>query len=413
MKSMTTVNVKVNYVPLHQLSKHPHNPRTISDADLHALCESIREDPLYFETRPIICSARSGSLVIIAGEKRFIAAGILLLQEVPVAIIPNLTIEDELRILFKDNGHFGDWDKAALANMDIDFSQLSSWGVDIWDEMEKEGWFDTEEAKEDDYEIPEDIVTDIVPGDFFEIGPHRLICGDSTKLETFEKLFGEDLADMVITDPPYNVNYEGGTKEKLTIQNDNMSDSDFYQFLFDFYSAMANFTKAGGAWYVWHSDSEGANFRSAMKNAGIMVKQCLIWVKNSMVMGRQDYQWQHEPCLYGWKEGAAHDWFNDRKQTTILEFDRPQRNAEHPTMKPVPLIAYQIQNSSRKGAIVADGFGGSGTTMVASHQLDRRCYMSEYDPKYCQVIIDRMVKLDHALSIMKNGKAYNSETTVN
>ena len=130
-------------------------------------------------------------------------------------------------------------------------------------------------------------------------------------------------------------------------------------------------------------------------------------------MGRQDYQWQHEPCLYGWKEGAAHDWFNDRKQTTILEFDRPQRNAEHPTMKPVPLIAYQIQNSSRKGAIVADGFGGRGTTMVASHQLDRRCYMSEYDPKYCQVIIDRMVKLDPALSIMKNGKAYNSETTVN
>ncbi len=410
---MSQIKVKVSYLPLSELSKHPHNPRTITDADLQSLCESIKEDPLYFETRPIICSDRTGSLVIIAGEKRFIAAGKLSLEEVPVAIIPNLTEEDELRILFKDNGHFGDWDKAALAQMDIDFSQLSTWGVDIWDEMEKEGWFDTQEAQDDEYDIPDDIKTDIVQGDIFEIGPHRLICGDSTKAETFERLFEGEKADLVITDPPYNVDYEGGTKEKLTIQNDNMSDSDFYQFLFDFYSALALFTKPGGAWYVWHSDSEGANFRSAMKNAGIMVKQCLIWVKNSMVMGRQDYQWKHEPCLYGWKEGAAHDWFSDRKQTTILEFDRPLRNSEHPTMKPVPLIAYQVQNSSRKGAIVADGFGGSGTTMIASHQLDRRCYMAEFDPKYCQVIIDRMLKLDPALVIRKNGEVFCTEVSIN
>lgn len=410
---MSSVNVKVNYVALSQLSKHPHNPRSITEKDLVALCESIREDPLYFESRPIICSVRTGTPVIIAGEKRFIAAGRLGLFEVPVAIIPNLTEEDELRILFKDNGHFGDWDKEMLKEMDLDFSKLSTWGVDIWDEMKLEGWLDTPEAKEDNYDIPEEIETNIIHGDLFEIGQHRLICGDSTKTETFDRLFDNLLADLVVTDPPYNVDYEGGTKEKLTIQNDNMSDTDFYQFLFDFYSSLSKFTKPGGAWYVWHSDSEGANFRSAMKNAGIMVKQCLIWVKNSMVMGRQDYQWKHEPCLYGWKEGAAHEWYGDRKQTTILEFDRPQRNSEHPTMKPVHLIAYQIANSSKKGDIVADAFGGSGTTMVASHQLDRRCYMSEYDPKYCQVIIDRMLKLDPSLVIKRNGIVFVPEVSIN
>jgi site-specific DNA-methyltransferase (adenine-specific) len=211
------------------------------------------------------------------------------------------------------------------------------------------------------------------------------------------------MADLVVTDPPYNVAYEGKTKEKLTIDNDKQSDGDFYQFLYDFYTALGSYTKAGGAWYVWHADSEGANFRSAMKNAGIMVKQCLIWVKQTMVMGRQDYQWKHEPCLYGWKEGAAHGWYSDRKQTTVLNFDRPQRNAEHPTMKPIPLFAYQIGNSSKQGDIVADGFGGSGTTMVACHQMQRKAYLVEFDPKYCQVIIDRMRKLDPTLVVKCNG----------
>jgi site-specific DNA-methyltransferase (adenine-specific) len=182
-----------------------------------------------------------------------------------------------------------------------------------------------------------------------------------------------------------------------------MNDGDFYQFLYDFYTALGAYTKAGGAWYVWHADSEGANFRKAMADAGIMVKQCLIWVKQSMVMGRQDYQWKHEPCLYGWKEGAAHKWYSDRKQTTVLEFNRPSRNAEHPTMKPVELISYQIQNSSKIGDLVSDGFLGSGTTMVAAHQLKRKCYGMELDPKYCQVIVDRMRKLDPALVIKKNG----------
>jgi DNA modification methylase len=263
---------------------------------------------------------------------------------------------------------------------------------------------DVLEAEEDDFDVPEGgIETDIVLGDLFEIGQHRLLCGDSTQTDTFEKLFNGQLADLVVTDPPYNVAYEGKSKDALTIKNDSMSNDAFYQFLYDFYTALGSYTKAGGAWYVWHADLEGANFRLAMKNAGIMVKQCLIWVKQTMVMGRQDYQWKHEPCLYGWKEGAAHGWYSDRKQTTVLNFDRPSRNAEHPTMKPIPLFAYQINNSSKQGDIVADGFGGSGTTMVACHQMDRKAYLVEFDPKYCQVIIDRMRKLDPTLVIKRNG----------
>lgn len=294
-----------------------------------------------------------------------------------------------------------EWDEEQLQAVTEEWGiDVKEWGVDL-PELKPEDV----KAEDDDFEVPDEasIKTDIVLGDLFEIGEHRLLCGDSTQTDTFEKLFNGKLADLVVTDPPYNVAYEGKTKDALTIQNDSMSDSAFYQFLYDFYTALAAYTKKGGSWYVWHADSEGANFRKAMKDAGIMVKQCLIWVKNSMVMGRQDYQWKHEPCLYGWKEGASHSWYSDRCQTTVLNFDRPTRNAEHPTMKPVPLIAYQIQNSSKQGDIVADGFGGSGTTMVASHQTGRTCYMVEFDPKYCQVIVDRMRKLDPAIVIKKNG----------
>ena len=294
---------------------------------------------------------------------------------------------------------FGEWDFEDLAN-NWDVKQLTDWGLEIPD-------FDVApDAEDDNFEIPDVVQTDIVLGDLIEIGQHRLLCGDSTQTDTFAKLFDDHMADLVVTDPPYNVAYEGKTKEKLTIQNDKQSDGNFYQFLYDFYTALGSYTKAGGAWYVWHADSEGANFRKAMADAGIMVKQCLIWVKNSMVMGRQDYQWKHEPCLYGWKEGAAHGWYSDRKQTTILEFDRPTRNAEHPTMKPIPLFAYQIGNSSKQGDIVADGFGGSGTTMVACHQMQRRAYLVEFDPKYCQVIVDRMMALDPSIEVKINGKPY-------
>lgn len=346
---------------------------------------------------------------IIAWHGRYLAAQQLWLETVPCIIADDLTEKQVKAYRLLDNKiwDFGEYD------MDNILEELwDIWDFQLWLDSLNDIFADIlpqekDEVQEDDYEIPDEIETDIVIGDLFEIGEHRLLCWDSTKLETFKKLFDDKLADLVITDPPYNVDYTGKTKKALKIDNDKMDNNTFYQFLFDFYSALAEHTKAGGAWYVWHADSEGANFRLAMQNAWIMVKQCLIRIKNSMVLWRQDYQRKHEPCLYGRKEWASHWRYSDRKQTTVLEFDRPQRNAEHPTMKPVPLIAYQITNSSKQWDIVVDAFAWSWTTMVACYQLQRTCYCVEFDPRYCQVIIDRMIKLDPTLIIKKNWLPYN------
>lgn len=378
------------------IKSNPDNPRLIKDERFKKLVKSIKEFPEMLHLRPIVVN---DEMVVLGGNMRLKACKEAGLNEVPVIKASSLTPDQQREFIIKDNLGFGEWDWELIAN-EWDAEQVTDWGLEIPDFAIKA------EASEDDYEVPDEIQTDIVLGDLFEIGDHRLLCGDSTQTDTFGTLFGDQFADLVVTDPPYNVAYEGKTKEKLKISNDKQTDGDFYQFLYDFYTSLGSYTKSGGAWYVWHADSEGANFRKAMSDSGIMVKQCLIWVKNSMVMGRQDYHWQHEPCLYGWKEGAAHGWYSDRKQTTVLNFDRPQRNAEHPTMKPVPLIAYQIGNSSKHGDIVADGFGGSGTTMVASHQMGRKCYMVEFDPKYCQVIVDRMRKLDPSIKIKRNGIDY-------
>jgi len=215
------------------------------------------------------------------------------------------------------------------------------------------------------------------------------MCGDATKIKDVERLVDGRHADLVLTDPPYNVDYEGGTKDKLKIQNDKMEDSQFLQFLTDAFTRMNENSKKGAAIYVFHSESEGYNFRSAFKAAGYSLRQCLIWAKNTMVIGRQDYHWQHEPILYGWKEGAKHAWYGDRKQTTLIRYDRPLRNAEHPTMKPVGLCGYLIGNSSKEGDIVLDLFGGSGSTLIACEQLNRICYMMELDPVYVDVIKNR------------------------
>ena len=311
-------------------------------------------------------------------------------------IASELTEDQQREFIIKDNVGYGEWEMSLLLQ-EWDKIQLEDWGLDLkWPEPERE-------AEDDDYQAPENLNYNIYEGDIFEIGDHKLICGDATQTDTWMRIMEDEMGDLVVTDPPYNVAYEGKTKDALTIKNDSMSNDQFYQFLYDFYSATAAFMKKGAGWYIWHADSEGHNFRTAMRNAGITVKQCLIWVKNSMVMGRQDYHWKHEPCLYGWIEGEAHNWYADRKQTTVLEFDRPHRNAEHPTMKPVELIAYQIKNSSKIGDIVLDAFGGSGTTMVASEQLGRKCRMIELDPKYCAVIIDRMKKLNPNIVITQNG----------
>lgn len=273
-----------------------------------------------------------------------------------------------------------------------------------------------EEEQDFDPVLPKDPITKL--GDVYEFVSkqkgitHKLVCGDSTNAKTYKTLGNEDF-DLVATDPPYNVNYEGGTKEKLKIKNDNMSGDDFYSFLYLFFQEVFVKSKPGAPIYVFHADSEGANFRLALKNAGFKLAQCLVWIKNSLVMGRQDYHWKHEPCLYGWKEGEAHKWYSDRKQTTVLEFDKPLRNEEHPTMKPLDLWCYIIKNSSKQKDIVADPFGGSGTTLISCEKLWRQARIIELGENYVDVHVSRYIKYmnDNKLDfvIKKNGKTLKAE----
>jgi len=239
-------------------------------------------------------------------------------------------------------------------------------------------------------------------GDLYQLGPHRILCGDATVLSDLEKLMDGKKADMVLVDPPYNVDYVGKTKDALTIQNDRMDGASFYQFLYDAFSNLLLQTKSGGAIYVAHADTEGANFRRALVDSGWLLKQCLVWVKQTLVMGRQDYHWRHEPILYGWAPGEAHQWFSDRKQTTVLEFDKPNRNEEHPTMKPVPLFEYLIGNSSQKGELVLDTFLGSGTTLIACEKSGGICYGVEMDPRYVDVIVERWEKYTGKKAILES-----------
>lgn len=247
--------------------------------------------------------------------------------------------------------------------------------------------------KEDNFDIQQALDEIDEPttktGDIWILGRHRLMCGDSTQKEQVLRLMNNQEADMILTDPPYNVDYEGKTADALKIENDNMNETEFYNFLLDSFRNMYESVKYGGSVYVFHADTEGLNFRNAFKSCGFKLAQCLVWVKNTFVMGRQDYQWRHEPILYGWKEGAGHYFVDDRKQSTVLEFDKPSKNAEHPTMKPVDLLVYLIKNSSKENNLILDLFGGSGSTLIAAEQTKRNCYTMELDPKYCDVIVKR------------------------
>ena len=252
---------------------------------------------------------------------------------------------------------------------------------------------DKESIKEESYQVEFNTFIDIKIGDIFILGEHRLMCGDATKKEHLKQLMGGDLADMYLTDPPYNVAYEGATADKLTIMNDSMPDEKFRRFLKDSFTAADENMKPGGAFYIFHADSEGYNFRGACRDVNWKVRQCLIWAKNQIVMGRQDYHWKHEPILYGWKEGAAHRWYNDRTQTTILEFDKPVKNELHPTIKPTEMYIYLMKNNSNEGDIILDNFAGSGTVIIAAEYAKRRGYAMELDPQYCNVIIQRWQRM--------------------
>jgi len=281
------------------------------------------------------------------------------------------------------------WDDEAISEVSEKFGfDPGDWIAD-WNNS-------VEEIEEDEPpEVNESEPPKSEEGAVYRLGKHRLMCGDSTNIEHMEQLMGDQYADLLLTDPPYNVDYEGKTSDRLKIQNDKMENDNFRQFLRDAFVLARSAMKEGAAFYIWHSPTESYNFYGACKDAELGIRECLVWNKNQMVMGRQDYQWKHEGCLYGWKDGDAHKWYADRKQTTVLDFDKPSASEDHPTMKPVGLFSYLIQNSAAKGDFVLDIFGGSGTTLIACEQLDRVCYMMELDPKYCDVIRKRYWKLTH------------------
>lgn len=380
---------KVEQWPIDKLIPYAKNSRTHSEEQVAQIAASIKE--WGFTTAVLV--DESGS--IIAGHGRLMAARKLGLTSLPVMVAKDWTDAQKRAYVIADNklAINAGWDNDLLA---LELGELGDLGFDL----ELTGFTD-EEIKalmpvdvtdgltdpDDAPPLPDNPVTR--PGDVWVMGKHRLLCGDSTSVDDLAKLCENQAVDMWLTDPPYNVAYEGGTKEKLTIQNDSMGDDQFRQFLRDAYTAADTVMKAGAVFYIWHADSEGYNFRGAAKDAGWTVRQCLIWKKSSLVLGRQDYQWQHEPCLYGWKEGAGHLWASDRKQTTILEFDKPSRNGEHPTMKPVALFEYQLLNNTKGGDIVLDSFGGSGTTLIAAEKNGRVARLMELDPKYCDVIVKR------------------------
>ena len=252
-------------------------------------------------------------------------------------------------------------------------------------------------------------------GDIWLLGNTRLMCGDCRSKTDVSALMNGQYADLLVTDPPYNVAYQGATEDELTIQNDSMENDLFATFLRQVFTVMFSILKPGGAYSVFHADSEGENFRASLRKVGFKISQCCVWVKNSMVMGRQDYQWQHEPCLYGWKPGAGHFWNSDRKQTTVWNFDKPQRNAIHPTMKPIALMAYPICNSSLPGQIVADFFSGSGSTLLACQQTDRICCAMEIEPRYVSATVSRYRAMfpEQPVRLIRGGELMNTEETLN
>lgn len=399
------------------LKEHEKNPRKITKDQMEKLKQSLKSFN-YVET--IVINLDN---TILAGHMRIRALKALgrVKEEIEVRV-PNrqLTPKEAEEYLIRSNKNSGEWDWERLAN-EWEIPDLFNWGF-TEDELQIK---DPEklEATDDGYEeeIPEEPRTK--PGDIYDLGRHRLICGSATVYGDIEKVLESEQIDLVITDPPYNVAYKGGTKDKLTIKNDDLSNEEFENLLRDFYVNAFVFMKEGAGIYVFHADSEGEKFRRYFRESNLKLTQCLVWLKNSLVLGRQDYQWQHEPVLfggkeytdhdpvlYGWKEGEKHRWYNNRKQTTLLKFDRPQRNAEHPTMKPIPLIGYLINNSSKPEDLIFDFFMGSGSTLIAAEQLNRRCFGCELDPKYCDVIVDRYKKYklqrNEICDIKLNGEAY-------
>jgi site-specific DNA-methyltransferase (adenine-specific) len=382
--------MQVKEWPIAKVKPYEKNPRN-NDAAVEATANSIKE---FGWQQPIVVDADG---IIIVGHTRLKAAEKLGLSKVPVTVADKLSAEQVKAYRLADNktGELADWDFSMLDDelQGIDDLDMSDFGFELKIE-------DDEEIVDDEFDEEAPEVPTSKLGEVYQLGRHRLMVGDSTDSSQVETLMGGQKADLLLTDPPYNVALGmGGSVDEarkrhrrtdgLVIMNDKMENDEFRQFLVKIYTAAKENMKAGAAFYIWHADSERYNFEGAAIDVGWDVRQTLIWNKNSMTLGRQDYQWKHEPCLYGWNDGGSHTWYSDRKQTTVLNFDKPTVSKLHPTMKPIPLFDYQIKNSSKAGDIVLDLFGGSGTTMIACEQDNRNAYLMELDPRYADVIIKR------------------------
>ncbi len=378
-------------VPVDRLIPYINNARTHSPEQIKKLRASLRE---FGFVNPVIIDRDYN---VIAGHGRIMAAKEEGIKEVPCVYADHLTEAQKKAYILADNRMALDagWDEEMLrveieALREMEFDPMLAG----FDEKELEALYagDGDEAKDDDFDLSAALekASFVEPSDIWTVGRHRLMCGDATKAEDVEMLMGGERANLIVTDPPYGVSFKSSSG--LTIQNDSMKNEEFYTFLLSAFRAMAAVLEKGGAAYVFHADTEGLNFRRAFIDAGFHLAGCCIWVKDSLVLGRSDYQWQHEPILYGFLQNGKHPWYSDRKQTTIWNYAKPKRNENHPTSKPLDLLGYPICNSSQENAIVIDTFGGSGSTMMACEQTGRICRMMELDPKYASVILRRYVE---------------------
>lgn len=391
---------------INDLIPYIRNARTHSESQIAQIAASIKE---FGFLSPILIAEDN---TILAGHGRLAAARKLGLTKVPCVKESHLTETQRRAYIIADNklSLNAGWDEDILA---IELSELQGADFDLdllgFDESELASIFeDDKEVEDDDFDVEEELNKPCFSKawDIWTLGRHRLICGDSTKEETYRILMEGKKANLVVTDPPYNVNYEGSAGK---IKNDNMNTDKFYNFLLDAFSNMEKVMADDASIYVFHADTEGLNFRKAFNDAGFYLSGCCIWKKPSLVLGRSPYQWQHEPCLYGWKKKGKHQWYSGRKETTIWEFEKPKKNAEHPTMKPIALLAYPITNSSMSNTLILDPFGGSGSTLIACEQTDRSCYTIELDEKFCDVIVKRYIEqvgTNKDVSVLRDGKEY-------
>ncbi len=394
MSEILKTTEELKLINIDELIPYANNARTHSKDQINKLRSSLRE---FGFINPILIDKDYN---ILAGHGRVMAAREEGIKEVPCVLVEHLTEAQKKAYILADNRLAMDagWDDEMLA-LELENLKELDFDMDLtgFDAAEIDELFSNihdKDVQDDDFDVDAALAEEPISkqGDIWLLGRHRLICGDSTKAEIYEKLMEGKKANLCVTDPPYNVNYTAGSENERKIKNDNMEDKNFYEFLLASFKNIFNSLDDGAAAYIFHADTEGLNFRKAFKDAGFHLANVCIWAKQSLVLGRSDYQWQHEPILYGWKPTGKHRWYADRKQTTIWNFDRPTKSELHPTMKPVPLVAYPIQNSSMSNCIVLEPFAGSGSTLIACEQLGRICYAIELDEKYADVIVKRYIE---------------------